>query len=611
MALEKLLEVIEGALTWPGYDRSLEIAKQAREVFAETSEGQKDVIAGIRAGESAEALALRLRVSNPVTGAALAGPLSFQSKIARAPERQERFTLPDTTLAKAIEYNFERFFDGDTLYGYLFQQSCIANNHDPGRWIVYEKKDTPEGQRVYPVEVSSESAIWQENDEFGELLYLCFVREESARISQAKTVMYRHWWIYGREMAAEAIEIKQGVKVPEGWQTVAVMENFATRLSLAVMEYEINLPFVPAIQLGAYRDKINHECNALFYQAAVPMLRDMMNKSTTLQSMEIAQGFAKRFAYVKECRAVNEQGEACQGGYYGGYAEKGKLCRSCNGSGKVKQASELDEVELLWPEGQGVEAMIELSKLIYDHRPPIEGIAYFNDKLNAYFRLIGALVFNQDLTEGVSMKTATEIRSAEDSITNHLLPMSGKIENAWEMGHLAAVAYAGADPGRADASLAHPDDMMITSLATVLEELSMAKGVATIAAVDAIQKKILHRLYKNEAVMVADAMAYELHRPWRDKEPAVAASIAQSRAVDDIDRVIFENFARIQSTVQAALNGLPFSKLNWAAQRKRIQTAAEGIILEMKTEETPEPPDPAMFNFDPASAGNGNGTTAN
>ena len=135
MAWEKLTEVITEQLKWEGYERSLEIVTQAREVFAETSEGQRAIIEGIRAGESAQAMAMRLRVSKPVTGAALAGPLSFQSKLARAAETEERFLYPSNpALEQRINETMERFYKGDTLYGYLFGQACVANNHDPNAW---------------------------------------------------------------------------------------------------------------------------------------------------------------------------------------------------------------------------------------------------------------------------------------------------------------------------------------------------------------------------------------------------------------------------------------------------------------------------------------------
>lgn len=604
MAISKLIEVIEGQLTWPGYARSLEIARDAREVFAETSEGQRRVIEGIRAGESKTALDLRLRVSNPVTGAALAGPLSYQSKIPRAPERQERFSYPpDAGLQARAETAFERFFEGDTLYGYLFSQSCISNNFDPGAWIVFEVVEEDGILRPYPVEVSSEEAIWNQYDRFGELEYLVFVRMEKAAIAPGREVEYRHWWAYGRETAAEAVEVKQGVETQDGWQGQTIMEG-AAKLQIAWMEYDIGLPFVPAVQLGAYRDNIRPECNALFYQAAVPILRDMMHKSTTLHGMEIAQGFPKRFSFVKACDSQNEQGAVCTGGYYGGIREKDMMCKQCHGSGKVKQASELEEVELLWPEGMDKEYMIDLTKLIYDHRPPIDALSYFNDKLNAYFRLIGALIFNQDLTEGVSMKTATEINAAEQSITNHLRFMAEKIENAWEFAHLCYIAYSGGSPEKCDVGLSHPDDMQVSPLSAVLADLSQARASgAPIQAIDALEKRILHRLYKNEAVRVSDAVAFSQHLPWRDKSPAEAAAISQSRQWDDPDRIVYENFSRIQAEVSAALNGLPFSKLNWQAQKERIARAVELIVSQAKPVEAPEPAGIEEFNFEPGDPG--------
>jgi hypothetical protein len=591
MAWEKLQEVITDQLKWAGYERSLEIAKQAREVFAETSEGQRDIIEGIRAGESAAAMAMRLRVSKPVTGAALAGPLSFQSKIARAPETEERFAYPaNTAIEQRININMERFYKGDTLYGYLFEQSCMANNHDPGAWVVFEQ-NAEDDARLYPVEVSSEEAIYHERGRYGELESLCFVRKEQVMGPLGDMIDYRHWYLYARGSAAEAIELKRGVEAPEGFEIEnLIIRKSAERITVAWQEYETPLDFVPAIQLSGYRDNIKPECRALFYQAAIPMLQHMMNVGTTLHSMQIAQGFAKSFQYVKACREVNEQGEVCVAGYYGGVRHKDNMCRSCNGSGKIKQSSELEDVELLWPDGGDASEFIDLSKLAYHHRAPIDNLQYFNDQLNAYFRLIGALIFNQDLTEGVSMKTATEIMSAEDAITNHLRFMAEALENAWELAHLCAVGYAGGDPEKADVSLAHPDDLAITPTIAVVQELQQAKAAgATVAAIKAFHRKMLARLYKNDAQAVADGMAFESHRPWADKEAAQAFAISQSRAATDPKRVLFECFAEVVEDVKAKLGTIRFSQLNRQAQKREIAQAVQNIIDAMVIEALPEP----------------------
>lgn len=612
MPIGKLIEAIEGRWEWHGYARSLEIARDAREVFAETSEGQRRVIEGIRAQESQEALSLRLRVSNPVTGAALAGPLSYQSKIPRAPERKEGFSYPDTNMATWLEKAFERYYGGDTLYGYIFRMSCMANNFDPNAWLVFEQSREGETLRPYPVWVSSEEAIWHQNDKFGELEYLLFVRSETAMIGVGRTVDYRHWYIYGRETTAEAIEIKPGVQVPAGWSQPDMPIRAGTEaISIAWMEYAPGLPFVPAIQLGAYQDSETPGVKGLFYQRAVPLLRDMMNKATTLHSAEIAQGFAKRFEYVKECTAENEQGQVCTGGFYGGVRDMGNRCRACGGSGHVTQMSELETIRLSWPAGADAAEMVDLSKLVHDHRPPIDTIQYFNDKVNAYYRMVNALIFNQDLTEGISMRTATEVNSAEQSITNHLLPMAEAIENAWEFGHLVAIALAGGDPGKVDVSMSHPEDYQVSPLAAVIEELNKAKQAgASMEATAAIQRRILNRLYRNDTVKVSDAMAFMAHMPWRDKDPATAVAISQARAQGDPDRLLFENFSRVQAEVFAGLGGIPFSKLKWAAQKDRIKKALDIISAEIKALDNPEPAGPEAFNFgfdDESIMANGNG----
>jgi hypothetical protein len=326
----------------------------------------------------------------------------------------------------------------------------------------------------------------------------------------------------------------------------------------------------------------------------------MMIKASSLHVQEAGTAFPKRFEFVKSCRDVNEQGEQCIGGYYSGITEKANMCRNCHGTGKVKQTNEMESVELEWADGMTVENFIDLSRLIYDHRPPVESLAYLDGKLQAFYRLIGSLIFNQDLTQGVSMRTATEVNAAEDTITNHLRNMAECIERAWEFAHMCALGYYSANLEKFDASLTHPADFQIARLEDVISEMKLASEAGAGAeAVLALKRRILHRLHRNDTNMVESAMAFERHRPYADKPDDVAMAIIQGLAPDDPTRVLWENFFEVKEEVFARMRelGIAFHELKWARQKSYIAKAVEAKTAAMKLATVPELPEPMGFNF--------------
>lgn len=587
MALDTLFSVIRDARTWPGYGRAQEVAETARVVFAETSEGQRSIIGNIRKSETADQLETRLRVSHPTSGPALAGALSFQSKIPRAPDRVALFMHRAPKVQEDISAQFEVFYGRQDLYGYLFEYSAWAQNFDPGAWLLLEKR--AEDNRLYPVEVSSEEAVWHAVDEAGALEWFVFRRNENTPKGDPR----RRWYLYGADYAAEAVEVTKAAPGSEGWPQT-MLEGKAGKITVAYMEYPgLALPQVPAIPMGAYRDAMHRENFELFYQRAVPVLRQLMVVGNTSQVTDIAHGFPKLYRYVGECKHINAQGDVCQSGYYGGVREKDYMCPQCKGKGSITQTSELDVVDMILPNDAGNADMIDLSRLQHSIRPPIEGMAYMNEKVQELMRLVTALVFNQDTTGRVEMATATAVNSAVDSITNKLRDMAEQIENAWEMCHVIAMGYLGADPAQGEASLTHPADFEIEPMGMVVADYSAAKAAGLPApALDPLLRRILNRMYRNDPRRVAEALALEEWRPLRGKTDALAAMIVAGLDPLDTTRLLWEHFDRVVEEVRALLPaGRMFQEFARTAQGNFISSAVEVIRQDLRPL-APAPPDP-------------------
>lgn len=581
MSTIRLLNIIQLHRPHQGYERSVELAKQAKLIMAEVSEDQRELIEHIRKSESAQELEQRLRLSTPVTGAALIGPISYQSRIARAPDRLEFFYSNDKSVQANIQRNFERFYAGYTLYEFAFNQVCFANNYDPNAILLFEQ-DQEEGEysRLYPVFISSEQAWHLEYDRYGELQELAFIRKKAGFSKAQHEGLYAHWYFYSAETAAEAIEINEYTPAieEEGYSIETVIVNNEVK-RFYVRGYEMNLGFVPAIQLGAYRDYQSplFQGKALFYQGALPILHKFANIGTMMDVMDTTSAFPERFRYVPDCDYQNEQGDICERGTL----TSGEKCPSCKGTGKKYAMTEQRSIEFAFEPGMNAEDIIELAKLAYDHRPPTESLNYLNDKLNSFFRMVQALIFNQDLTQAISMKTATEVNAAVDAITNHLMPMASALEAVWEMGHKCALAYNAIPPEKAEYSCKHPDDFQVSSTTQVINDLKETiEAGASNEAVTAMQRKLLLRAYPNDTNYVDSCIAFQSYLPFQSLPSAQQFAIITSLPANHPDRVLTERAGYIQNRIFQELQtkGLYFTEIDAVAQRSMIEAEVEKVI---------------------------------
>jgi hypothetical protein len=274
------------------------------------------------------------------------------------------------------------------------------------------------------------------------------------------------------------------------------------------------------------------------------------------------------------------------------------MCRSCNGTGERHVKSELDVIRLFLPPNATQADLLKLSELRYDYRPPIDGMKYMDDKVQLLMRMITSLVFNQDLTEQVSMATATAVNAAVDSISNHLRLMAEQIENAWEFCHVIAMGYMGIDPERGEASLTHPTDFEIEPMSAVIANYAAAKAAGLPqAALDPLARRILNRMYRNDPRRVNEAMAFEEWRPFRGKADNLAAMIAGGLDPMDNTRILWEHFDRVAEEARALMpQGKTFDELSRARQGQIITRAIETVKEGLTPLAAPALPDP--FTFD-------------
>lgn len=604
-----LLEAIQRGLRPQHYETAIDIAEEAASFFALKGENQENLLKDLRKHETAEELRERMRLSVPVTGAALGPPLSFINRIRQAPGRSEVFEYAaDQQLRTRISRNIEMFRSEQTLYDWLFTTAFHANVFDPNLWVALEAEQDESGHySVYPVVFKSSQVLNISRNRRGELTNLVVEQARSYTGSRGLSETHIFYYEYGRGYSAVAVaaqnengESLPADQVPEGAERVSLQPNGALARSFFYAVYENNLEHVPAFQLGAYNSKeeVDSDLKVPFYETARAMLRKMVD----IGSMESIM--TRRFAYPKEvrqvqaCTAEHEDYGMCDAGYYGGLRDREHICGVCRGSGKAPVIGEMDTMDFILPVRVTDEELLDLTKLLYTHHPPVDALDAMRTRLDSLMQLVASLIFSQDPTQRVDMKTATAVNAAERTITNHLRWIAEKLEGAWEYSVLMMLEYNDGDLSKVDISLSHPADLVLTSLDVAIQNLKSAQDAgASASAIKTLQKAVLLRQNPADMRRVDSGVAFLSHKPFSGLPTNMQSVIAMGYSQDHPLRVLWENFDQIQCDVEDELqrNGVYFSELTRPNQTTLIDAAVRQFI-ERKIKPFMAPAGPEAFN---------------
>ncbi len=578
-ALARVKRIVEDGYAHPLYSEVTELAKVSKEIHADDSEDQKDQLRRYRAGEDEQLFSQRLRITNPATVAPLETCYSYLSQVWRTDGVKAKVSGDNRALTQ-LDQTFEAFYGRQSLHEYVFKVCERANIFDPNAWIVFERETMADATgrvtafEIYPVVFPGVSALDWGFDRKGNTQYV--VVKSMRTVYTGKTPHeVADFYVYAKTYYLHVAEVQAGADDPrqlENYQAAGIKPHGKDR---SYVYASAELPGIcPAIRLGAYPYKEHPEICELFAQSAVAALQDLMRDNNYLAVIKTVHVFPDRAEYVKPCRHENEQGECCDGGYYGGIHDHAHVCRACGGLGYAAVTSEQSVKRLVWPDNP--DDMAELSKTVHYFERPIDIAQMYISETERITNLIVRTVMNQEIFERPSgSATATEIQVNYDRIYNKLMPFAEQVANVWEHAYVIGFAYLGA---AGDAEMRYPADMKMMGINELLALLSDARASgAPVEVIDSLNADLIAKQYRTMPDYAKDMQAYQWWKPWRDKSEAQVAAIIGTRADTDFQRRLWENFTEVVAYLQRTLEPGTFAATQYDGQRIYIERALSEV----------------------------------
>ena len=577
------------------YNDEVELATLCRQLLGDT-EDQKDLILQFSAREDEEQRKQRIKLTNSVTRSVLSPALAYIEELVRTDGIKE--VVDSNAAAKdRIKEHFKDFYRGESLFRYCFEAAKYAAKLDPNYWTVFNYKTTRNAANnataitdIYPIEVPCKNVLDYGFDETGRTMYLAFETTRKATTREGKEIDTPDNYLFGIGYVLNMIEVKPDVVLEgvENYQTITYERK--TYLYNVIQNRTIE---VPAIRWAAYLSDIHdNEIGAPIFYDAIPLLKSLIRDVSFFDLHKVLHLRAEKFMYVKQCDDVDEEsGAECEGGYYGGVRSKDRMCKRCGGSGKVMPLTEQAVITLAWPERQ--EEVFNLASLTHYAERPINLIEFFRTEIERLSRQVMLAVYSQQAVDAanlMSIATATQASIEYDKINNKLAPIAALIEKAFELAWRVAFQYYGAT---GEVMLSFPQDFKLQSIDGLIAQYNAAKGAGLpYEVLQSIRSDILKKQYRNSPEQVMFAEALEKHRPFKTKSVNEIGFILQTRAENDPDRQVWENWDEIANELENET--VPFYLLDFQTQRNRIREIAARIASEIIR---PEPQMEPGFNI--------------
>lgn len=555
---------VNGKIKWNHKDRIDEVEKFAYSMSTGTNQG--DMLDNIRPKtESKNQKDQRRNITNTLTKYILQRPRNFWKRVKRSKPITFFFDSENGEAQQIVESMIKKALKTENIIDHCFDEIEHNSFFHPNSFI-----------GIYRVLVEGDEGsvkdVVLETEKFtGEQVVLRNPEEE------LKFIMFK-----------KHIVKADGTNDPNKYELIMYYDNIRHSVQVdkksVTNEMAVSVPFggVPVFEMGCYPDaQTNKTTNVSAFDGAEHVLKDLI-RNKSLEDVNLVQHvYAKRYQYVARCKARHKKHGVCQRGYYGGVESKETFCTSCKGTGKKYHGTEQDVISMFLPDKADHSDILDLAKISH-----IEQLAEFlpkhlKEKVNeAENRVINA-VFNRELIQEKSIaKTATEAYIEYDQVYDTLFPFAKRVAE------YVCFLYKGAAAFR-DLQIMFgfeiDDNFQLETMQELINRLKALKesGAAS-HSIDFVTKQIAERQFRSNPLMLARMRVEEQYRPFSGKADAQIAFILQSRAVDDPQRVLFENFKEVFDILYSD-PGKPFHTKSPAERKKALQAAIEQHQQTIKT----------------------------
>lgn len=587
-----MLEAVIDGRRHKDYAEVEEITKLSEIIHANDADELSSEIGRYRPNDTVKEREQRLKLFDPVTRSILGPTYSTLNHIDRGEAPTVQFTLNDTTTKKVIQKQFERFYGEQTLIDYLCMTTKYANVIDPNMWVGFERQNKKVGgittSEIYPVEFSGKQVYDFGLTVKGQTRYLCAGIKYMETDATGKDVLVKSLWFYGvddlqkgyvyRAVSNDKGAIHTQIDPLDDWEQVTIMENGEAKAWLLKLTLN-DAKEVPFFCPGAFRYE-NTNVKELLVHSAIGVIRGVIRDAFYLAMQKTKHLFPQKAEYTMPCKAHDEQNQPCVGGWYNGVHTEENKCKTCHGTGHMGIRNESEVLTMIYD--PNISDLVELQKLIHYFPVDTEVSKFFVSELERQQSLIFAVTFNQN-NNNPTERTATQVRFEADQINNVLSAIADRIEAGAELAYRVACQYFKKDED-SDIAVTFPKDFKVVpldQLVAMYEQAVKANVPAHIRA--AIELQMIEKQYPDDNAMRLDIIAIQSFKPFTDKSGGDIALILGERAPDDPDKVLWENWARVQNEVFAAVPvGKRFGEYPRAAQQGFVDAAVLAVAGRVK-----------------------------
>ena len=565
---EVLKQNISLQLRHANYDRCIEVRKFAKMIT--TATGQEDAVTRYRRFEEDELKDQRIRLYNSLTKLALARPRKYWKRMHRVEGIRRTFKV-EKSQEKAlteIQNSLYNFAPGESLEQWLNRTVEYYGVIDPNAWIVFERNDIRniEGVQVkttvYPVVFSCENVL-NFQKKFGVLEWLIVRAQRFERIVQngvAKDEILEDFILYAPGIIVRMREVSTNISIEPKEVEVSIPMYFGAQslIDPTGRSGDMNTPSaakvknfyllvqengtteVPADCVGVYFDEVSgQETHVPWFDPAENVFNDLIHEKSVADTLLTVYAYPKETVYTKPCKFKHPEMGECIGGFYNDIHDREHTCASCGGTGRMAGfTTEQARVELILPDDPN--DLIELSKLSHTEVPDISLLTWLDNKLERTEARIISAVFDSGLVQrptNTTIKTATEVNSIMEGISDVLAPFGAKISRLYELCFRVYGQYVNIF---IDVDHSFPEDLKIEMLPDMVDSFNEMKtaGVGYEATV-AQRIRIFQKLFEGNPEIQSQIAARYKFLPFDDKSAEQQAVIISNLATKDPTRVLW------------------------------------------------------------------------
>jgi hypothetical protein len=556
----------------PNYKRTVEVSQWASSMINGTD--QENQVTGYRILENEDLQKQRVRLYNPLTKYILARPRKYWKKIGKTPG--QNLILESDNPEKLAELNqqFIKFSDNKSLMDWIVFKLEQLGCTDPNAWIIFDREDMrgTDGQiiktHIFPWIVRSVNVV----DYYyfrGTLQHLTVREIRMVRVDSGAGKVEKYLEDYYTFYPGGITKMRQITKeseVRDGERLETIQQEGKDDLLYAVSDIQNGTTEVPAICAGAYPDdQTRQETFTTWFDPAEHVLKDVIRDKSISDVVRIVHAFRKRWEYVKPCTDSHEKLGACIKGWYNGIRDEAHRCQTCGGHGRALFTSEQQVNQLAMP--TEANALMELNKLAFEEPVDITLPQFYEDMVDKDTERVMKAVLSAGVIEmATGSGTATEQNYSYEALYDTLEPFEQKVSLTLELAYRVGAQYMEFDI-RVDHRF--PKDKRMKPLTELFGEMQLAKSSG--AGYDAqrvIFENIIYKLNEDNPEEVTWMLARYDWQPWADKTEEQKTVIITSRAPNDPERVLYENFLAIFREIE--VEQPDFAQMTYEMQKQIV-----------------------------------------